>query len=665
MALQTWVARFVVDHGRVTEEGGLLRTFQRRRLDEPDVDLHVLAEPEGLKGEELGAQALDAIGRLFLQDKLSLSGGLLRALRGTHQTLLDWNRRSLPREQVTLGVCAAVVCGQTVYLAQAGPSLAFLRQAGGRGGIQRLVPEEGAEVPLGGGQLEPALRSIELQAGDVLIAASPTLASVLDTQTLEALLSRGSEEALPELYLLTRDLPRFALFLITALVQEEPHPPEAEAAPQAAAPPAEAEATPPTKTSGAAAAPLMPPPVDISRPVVRLRSEQAIGRTEYPRTTGVARPWRLNIGDGRLWRIVAAAALVLLIIAFVPDLVRQGRSERLEDLVQAAQDGLAAAVAEDDPARRRELLEETRRQANEALRIDPQSPTVQQLLQQATAELALMDAVFTLEPATVTTLSRQITGAVSIEGLVVAGGSAYLLDTRGGRVIAVPLTATGPPAVVFQAGQTYGGAPAKRPTHLAWDGSGAGRLLILDEERRLFALRAASLPEPLALRRTNSWASVGGIAAYDGNLYVLDPKGNQVHRYLPAASGFDSEPTAALSAGELAKARGLAVDAEIYVYFEDGSVRRFRGGEDAGFSLGGIDRPVAGSVGLALLPAAGEVYIADSGHKRVVVAGLDGTFRRQLVSNAFTDLRAIAVDAAAGQLYVVVGDALLTAALVR
>src|SRR3970040_304364 len=118
MALQTWVARFVVDHGRVTEEGGLLRTFQRRRLDEPDVDLHVIAEPTGAKGEELGAQALDAIGRLFQQDKLSLTGGIQRALAGTHQTLQEWNRRSLPRDQVSIGVTAAMGKDNLVFLAQ-------------------------------------------------------------------------------------------------------------------------------------------------------------------------------------------------------------------------------------------------------------------------------------------------------------------------------------------------------------------------------------------------------------------------------------------------------------------------------------------------------------------------------------------------------------------
>src|SRR3989304_792324 len=103
MALQTWVARFVVDHGRVTGEDGLLRTFLRRLLAEPEVDLHIIAEPTGAKSEELGAQALDAIGRVFLQDRLSISGGLLRALRGPNQTLLEWDRRTLPPQPARAG----------------------------------------------------------------------------------------------------------------------------------------------------------------------------------------------------------------------------------------------------------------------------------------------------------------------------------------------------------------------------------------------------------------------------------------------------------------------------------------------------------------------------------------------------------------------------------
>jgi hypothetical protein len=406
-----------------------------------------------------------------------------------------------------------------------------------------------------------------------------------------------------------------------------------------------------------------PPPLDISRPVVRLRSDQSIGRSEYARTTGPAPRLRLNLSSWKLLRFGGAVVVVLLVIAFVPDLVRQGRSEKLETLVANAQAEFEAGQAEQDPAAKRRHLDETRRLAAEALRIDPANPTAVLLRQQAGASLAALDSIQDLDPlTTVTTLGRQLTGEVSLEGLSVAGGSAYILDAKGGRVIAVPLASPGAPTIIFREGETYGGTPAKKPTFITWEG---GRLLVLDFERKLFQVRPGGGPEPLPLRRTQTWSSVNGVSAYDGNFYVLDPKGNQVHRYLPAATGFDSEPGPSLAGQQdLTDAAGIAVDGDIFVYFKDGGVRRYRNGNDTGFNLGGIDRPLKAVISIALVPAAGEVYLADSGNKRIVVAAKDGTFRRQLVSNAFTDLRAIAIDPSGAQLYVIVGDALLTAPIV-
>jgi hypothetical protein len=155
------------------------------------------------------------------------------------------------------------------------------------------------------------------------------------------------------------------------------------------------------------------------------------------------------------------------------------------------------------------------------------------------------------------------------------------------------------------------------------------------------------------------------MAAYDGNLYVLDPKGKQIYRYLPAAAGFDSEPGPALTGSpDLSDAQGIAVDGDIFVIGREGQVRRFKGNTEAGFAFSGLDRPIKGAVSsIALLSPADEVYVADSGNKRVVVASRDGVFRRQLVSNAFTDLRSVALDPSTSQLYVVVGDALLSSAI--
>jgi hypothetical protein len=72
--------------------------------------------------------------------------------------------------------------------------------------------------------------------------------------------------------------------------------------------------------------------------------------------------------------------------------------------------------------------------------------------------------------------------------MVVGRGNAYLLDSRGKRVIMVPLAAPGPPAVIYEDGQTYSGTAARRPQFLTWDES-SNRLLVLDQERKLFEVR--------------------------------------------------------------------------------------------------------------------------------------------------------------------------------
>jgi hypothetical protein len=697
MPSQTWVARFVVDHGRVTEEGGRLRTFQRRRLDEPEIDLHVLAEPSGPKADEFGSQALEAIGRDFVKDSLSLTGGLLRALSATNQVLLDWNRRSIAREQVAVGVTAAVLRGAVVYLAQAGPGVVFWRQGGK---LVRLAAEGDAAVSLGEGSIEPELRRVELQPGDVLIAASPAIETLMDQEALEALLERGTDVALPEIYLSTRDQENFALFAITCLEEPatqaeedvpesrtEPEPePEAEAEPSPSDPLAMAEQDQPEPRPGAPALPegtrltfeqaaadgadpsgpalVAPKPIDISRPVVRLRNDQFSGRVDYPRTAAGSRPIRFQIPAARLIMIGAAAAVVLFIAAFtVPNLIHQNRQEQVAILLQRALTTYNGTTGELDPAKRRSLLEETRRLAAEALRIDSGNVQAAELRKQAGLALDILNNVIDLGPMqTLTTLGKQITGQVAIDDLVVAGGNAYMLDSRGRRIIMVPLSPPGAPVVVYSENASFGGSTARRPDFMAWDETGS-RLLVLDSERKLFEVRATSVQQ-IGLRKTNVWSSVVDIAAYDGNLYILDPKGKQIYRYLPAANGFDSEPTALLPADTaLSNAESLSVQEDLLVLTDDGTVRRFRAGTDATLPLSGIDQPL-NSPSIIIAAADSElVFIADSGNKRIVVCNRDGVYQRQYIDNALTDVKAIAVAPGAGQLYAVVGDSLLTSPL--
>ncbi len=687
MPLETWVARFVVDHGQVTEEGGLLRAFLRRRLDEPDVDLYILAESKGGKSQDLGGQAVENIGRIFLEDRLSLTGGLLRALRSTHQTLLDWNRRSVPRDQVSSGITAALVSGTTVFLCQAGPGLAFVKRADG---FEQVLIGSKALPPIGEAEFEPDLRRFELRPGELILAASESLLSIIDLELLENLFNAGTDAALPELYLLTRELPNFQLLVITcretgpaaepitsgddsSLIE-----PASTTGAVSTSPPAaggspsnkigeEVSKSPLDQGAETTGKPTLP--LDISRAVVRLRGDQSFGGGRYPRTTGPSR--RLSIGPIQppLLAVLGIIALILIVgLLTVPDLIRENRGERLTELLQQAQFQLNSATVETDTARQRQFLEEAGSLAAEALRIEPQNQIAADLRAEATAQLETLNAVIDLGPlTTLITLSGQITSEVSIEGLTIAGGSAYLLDSRGGRIIAISLTSETPPAILFQQGETYGGIPAQSPIFIAWEGDETeGRLLILDSERKLFVLQPGSSPEPLPLRRTNAWTSVAAIAAFDGNLYILDPLGNQVQRYFPTADGFDSEPGPALPGEpDLEDAVALAVEGDIFILRRDGQILHFQAGAEVGFSLAGIDRPLRGPSGISVVSISEEIYITDAGNKRIVVSSLDGVFRRQLVSADFTDLRAIAVDSTGTRLYIIAGDAILTAPIPR
>jgi hypothetical protein len=690
--MKSWVARFVVDHGRVTEEGMRLRSFQRRRLDEPEVDLHVLAEPKegaAAKGEELAAQTVDAIGRVFDQDRLSLTGGLQRALGGTHQTLMDWNRRSLPREQVSVSVVAATVSDNLVYLARAGPCIVYVRRSG------EVVRLDDVTPALGESGDAPALRRFELDAGDLVLAASTNLDSVADAVTIELVLTRPTDEVLPELYLLTRDLTNFALFAITGVPDADVEPEPASAVglgetamggggaiASGAGPSASAalpidgaaggsavavlKAEPALPAVATATATQLPEPKAVAG--VQLAEEAAAEGPQRRTKAGPVRRLRPSLGQVRLLQAGTSLAVVVLLAYFVPGLLQKGRSERAVDLIDDSQAQLAAAGLEDDPSRKRSLLAESRRLATEALHLDPANVAAATLREQASAGLLAMDAVVDLGSMTaVTTLTRLVAREVAISALVVQGGSAYLLDRLGGRVFEVSLSAPGPPAAVYQAGQTYGGVTAKAAAHMTWEGSEVGgRLLVLDAERRLFEIHPGSPPQPLALRRTDTWSSVAGLASFSGNLYVLDPAGDQVHRYLPAAAGFDSEPSLVLEGQSgLGDAVALAVDGDVFICLRQGEVRRFRSGSRVAFDLGGIDKLLERAVDIAVLPAVDEVYIADSGHKRIVVASREGRFRRQLVSGSMSDLRAMAIDTASSQLYVVAGDSLLTAPLPR
>src|SRR3970282_1179816 len=104
MSVKVWVGRFAIVEGQPQEEGPLLRSFPRQRPDEDEDELYVLVEPAAPGNKDYYGQLVEAVGRMYQQDTLSITGAVLRALQAAHRQLHDWNDRTLREQRVGASV---------------------------------------------------------------------------------------------------------------------------------------------------------------------------------------------------------------------------------------------------------------------------------------------------------------------------------------------------------------------------------------------------------------------------------------------------------------------------------------------------------------------------------------------------------------------------------
>lgn len=392
---------------------------------------------------------------------------------------------------------------------------------------------------------------------------------------------------------------------------------------------------------------------------IRLRGESAT--PHYRRSTGLSPLPQLHVPKLAVAAVMALAIVGLLAYAFLPGSVQQSREDKFTSLVASAREANARAQATSDPGTRRQLLGDARAKLADAEKIHKDSPDVASLQADVTSALTVLDAVFEIKDfTTVADLQQLVTGSLSVTRTVVGGNNAYFLDAKGKRVLRVPLDGGSPPETVLQAGEPAGFVTASRPMQIAWSAD-TSSLTIVDDKRQAFAYFPDRGSLPAMVRAADTIGSIDAIAGSGGNLYVLDVKGNQVWRYLPGQSGYDSERTALLDGADLRDATELAVGQDVYVLDAKLGIRRFVGKAETPFPLSGIDVKMMAPVSLSVLPGSNRLVVADHGNKRIVIASAEGQFLRQIVSPSFTDLRAVAVDEGKGILYVLNGDTLLKA----
>jgi serine/threonine protein phosphatase PrpC len=205
-----WVGQFGVVNGEAKEESPWVGAFPDRSGDEDAADVYLVVEPALPGSDEFCEELKRAVGEVFLKSKVSLTGGILRALKAAHEDLREWNRRSIKDHRVAAGVsCVAVRRdGESgtdeAYLAQVGPSVAVLYHGGFAQYLAPSMPE--ATDPLGLNEtFWPEFTRLDLDEGDRLLLVSPSLAASVPEVELSAALDLDPEDVLPALYRLSRE----------------------------------------------------------------------------------------------------------------------------------------------------------------------------------------------------------------------------------------------------------------------------------------------------------------------------------------------------------------------------------------------------------------------------------------------------------------------------
>jgi hypothetical protein len=663
--------------------------------------LFILLDLSGPASSHLYRELREVVAQTYWSTTGSITAALRKAAAAANGYLLRTNLRAAPADRCEGGLICAVLRDDDLFILQAGPGRACLLHGGH---LKCFTPGE-EPPPLGRGPLaDVRLHHIFVAPGDTLLLASTALTRDAGDAGLARVLSRADVQAVQDGLEQVGAGADFA-----ALIARWPPPGEASVPREAPQPVPRAQPKPPRPRRRAR-------PKPARRPGPGPGKRIAGGIRSVGRGVAAAGVW-LAGGVGALFRrmlpgperetrrrarpsrpraprpvpkenrtvmmaiaigipVVLAIVVALAYLSFGARARFQGLIRQVEEEIRLAQD--AGGISEEARPHWEAALD----QARTAARLRPDDPSAAALQAQAQTALDLLDGIVRLQPVQLWDFGR---GTVPRQ-LVIHGQMAFVLDPAGGWVAQLTLNPTGDGVVepegtpiLVQTGQQIGDEKVGDLVDFIWVSPGgerqAGSLVMLEAEGALVSYDPAWVDEggtPQLVRSFlgTSPTSPRAVGSFGDRLYILDTDADQVWRYDPRGDTYPERPDryfATPPPRSLAEALDMAIDGHIYVLYNDGEILQFLQGEhQPAFDVHGLPGSIAEAVALAVGPNgnSGAVYVADRGNRRVVVLGSDGAFQAQFrADEAFDALEALAVDEAAGRLYVVSGGRLYVASL--
>lgn len=727
-----------VIQGAVQDEAAALGIFehgaaipQRHRRG----NLYILVETIGAftNPAQIQQQVVRVAQDRFEHTSGSITAGIREAIKAANEYVYEHNVNAEREERGVAGITCMVLRGQDAYVGQCGPALLYHVS---EDETQRLptdsswlVATELQDVdveqhpPLGmRHDIEPVLYHRYLQGRDVFILSSSALARIASDDEVARLALRraaaGVRRNLEELLEEGQDLSA-----IVVQIEEAAAEAEAEAA-DAPVEPVPADKGPslvermrsffPTVQDAPEAEDDFEP-----EPEERFPWLQAVGRvassiglalnkaaqgtremvvrmlpdSEPRRRARAGRPPQAGglahkpLDRRWMWLALIIPVLIVALVLTTKMQQQKARQAQLDNLVKQAQDARAHAAQSSNVAEQRDLLANAMTVLIEAEKLKADDPRIPAERQMAAEALDHVNRVTRIALAPLGDLPPGQEGTGQAATIVVREGNLYVLDQAADQVYRYLLNESRDGVqqspenkVILAKGDQYAGVTVGELMDMVWAEAGGERtaagLVILDKLGQELAYDPADGVTLLPMMDNSGWKEPVAATTFYENLYLLDPQGGTVLKYLPSARGYDMPAGAYFTDSTPPPIQGavdFAIDGHVYILFADGSVSQYLTGKKAEFALDKADveakNPTA-IVATGPMKTEGELqgslYVLDSGNQRILRYSKDGQFVQQLRCSdpaLLAQPRGLFVDEDAKKLYVVDGTKVYVAAL--
>jgi hypothetical protein len=264
-----------------------------------------------------------------------------------------------------------------------------------------------------------------------------------------------------------------------------------------------------------------------------------------------------------------------------------------------------------------------------------------------------------------------------LKRVILRGQDLYVLDSQNQQVSRVTLAADGRGVVpgsrqILPAMRVGAVVQQYRITNLidiAWT-EDASQVIGLDKSGILIECSPRFLQSCDAgrLLAAEKWVNPIAMALWQGRLYVLDTGANQIWRYEASGGTFPNTPSEYFVGQKRPDVRtavdfGIDEDGSIYVLLGDGTVMKFRSGEQVPFGFAGFpegQKPLSGdALFLNNDPTAQVMYIVSRNQRTIYETSLAGSFfsSYRIFNEAdFITLSSVVADADQQAIYALSGN---------